>query len=101
MHQFEDIGRPSFMRGRERSCHRCNACEILCYVGRRLICSVVGNSERCSTITMINNYPSEIVELKPVTTPQRSLTRSKLSEEGKSMAATVMPGDFICCEIDS
>ena len=50
---------------------------------------------------MINNYPSEIVELKPVTTPQRSLTRSKLIEEGRIMAATVMPRDFVCCEIGS
>jgi len=87
MHQFEDIGRPGFIRVRERSCHRCKSCWE-------------GNSERCSTITMLN-YPSRILELKPVTTPQRSLTRSKLSEEGMTMAATVVPGDFVCCEIDS
>ena len=54
----------------------------------------------CSNITMVD-YPSRIVELKPMTAPARSLTRSHLSEEGISMSTTVMPGDFVCCEIDA
>ena len=73
MHQFEDIGRPGFIRVRERSCHRCQSCwggKILCYIVCVLTCSAVGNPERCSTITM-RNYPSRIVELKPATTPER------------------------------
>ena len=54
----------------------------------------------CSNITMVD-YPSRIVELKPLTAPARSLTRSHLSEEGISMSNTVVPGDFVCCEIDA
>jgi len=49
----------------------------------------------------MKQYASKIVQLKPLTAPARALTRSILSEEGKQMATTVSPGDFICCEIDS
>ena len=104
VHQFEDIGRPGFLKVRVRSCHRCTSCWkgepsviMLLYSCH---CLIAGNSEACTTFTM-KDYKSKIVELKPLTTPERALTRSQLSEEGKTMAATVVPGDFICCEIAS
>ena len=52
----------------------------------------------CSQITMVD-YSSRIVKLNPLTAPVRALTRSCLSEEGIRMSETVVPGDFVCCEI--
>ena len=49
----------------------------------------------CSNITMLD-YPSRIVELKPLASPERAVTRSSLSEEGICMANTVVAGDFVC-----
>ena len=87
LHQFEDIGIEGFLRVRERSCHRCPDCWG-------------GRSDFCCCMDM-QHYPSELVELKPFTTPSRSLTRSQLSKEGEEMSETVAEGDYICVEVDS
>jgi hypothetical protein len=87
LHQFEDIGIEGFLRVRARSCHRCSKCWD-------------GHSEFC-TCPEMQPYPATLVELKPLSAPTRALTRSQLSIEGISMAATVQPGDFICVEVDN
>jgi hypothetical protein len=87
LHQFEDIGIEGFLRVRERSCHRCPDCWG-------------GRSDFCCCMDM-QHYPSELVELKPFTTPSRALTRSQLSKEGEEMSETVAEGDYICVEVDS
>jgi hypothetical protein len=87
LHQFEDIGITGFLRVRERSCHRRNECWQ-------------GRSEFCTCVDM-KQYPSMLVELKPLTTPERALTRSKLSEEGITMGREVMEGDYVCVEVDN
>lgn len=87
LHQFEDIGTTGFFRVRERSCHRRNECWQ-------------GRSEFCTCVDM-KQYPSMLVELKPLTTPERALTRSKLSEEGVTMGREVMEGDYVCVEVDN
>ena len=47
------------------------------------------------------DYLSKVVQLNPLTVPERAVTRSTLSEEGINLSNKVVPGDFICCEIDS
>jgi hypothetical protein len=86
LHQFEDIGVPGFIRVRERSCHRCSDCWR-------------GRSDFCSCLEM-QQYGSRLEELRPFTVPPRAVTRSQLSEEGKSMSEAAELGDFICVEID-
>ena len=89
MHQFEDIGRPGYLRVRDRSCHRCGQC----WGGRSHECSEPG----------MEQFPAVIVELDPYTPPERPLvlTRSALSAEGIALANTVEPGEFLAVEIDS
>lgn len=87
MHQFEDIGRPGFLRVRDRSCHRCTSCWE-------------GNSHECTTPGM-EAFPAELVELDPYTMPERPVTRSALSSEGMVMARTADVHDFVAVEIDS
>ena len=87
MHQFEDIGRPGYLRVRDRSCHRCGQC----WAGRSHECSEPG----------MEHFPALLVELDPYTPPERPLTRSALSAEGIALANTVEPGDFLAVEIDS
>ena len=87
LHSFEDIGITGFLRVRERSCHRCPECWS-------------GAPTNCSCGDMAH-YPSQLVELQALSTTDRPLTRSALATEGKAMAETVEPGDFICVEIDS
>ena len=61
LHQFEDIGVPVFLRVRERSCHRCPDCWA-------------GKSEYCCCMDM-QEYPSELAELKPLTVLERAVTQ--------------------------
>ena len=86
LHQFEDIGVPGFVRVRERSCHRCEQCWL-------------GQSEHCSCPDM-QHYPSRLEELRPLTVPERAVTRSQLTEEGIEMGSKVVEDDFICIEVD-
>jgi hypothetical protein len=87
LHQFEDIGVPGFLRVRERSCHRCPDCWA-------------GKSEYCCCMDM-QEYPSELAELKPLTVPERAVTRSQLTEEGIAMGRAASVDDFMCVEVDS
>ena len=87
LHQFEDIGVTGFLRVRERSCHRCPECWA-------------GKAEYCCCTDMVD-YKSKLVELKPLTTPERALTRSRLSEEGVEMGRVAEIGDHVCVEVDS
>ena len=82
VHQSGDIGVPGFLRVRERSCHRCPDCWA-------------GKAEYCCCMDMVD-YPSELVELKALTTPERALTRSRLSEEGVEMGRAAEIGDRVC-----
>lgn len=45
--------------------------------------------------------PSQFVELKPLTTPERALTRSQLTAEGIEVGKALQVGDFVCVEVDS
>ena len=86
MNQFEDIGRPGYLRVRDRSCHRCESCWA-------------GRSHECTEPSM-QHFPAELVELDPYTPPERPVTRSALTSEGIALSQTVQPDDFIAVEID-
>lgn len=87
MHQFNDIGRSSFVRVRGLSCHRCSGCIKL-------------QPGLCENHAFTGPLGVRECEFKRSGRAEMPLTRSAPAVDGAALAQTLTVGDFIAIELD-